>query len=88
MHEVRPRVIDILQLMIELQYVLEHILHRANRMCIRSAATFLDDSPLRRNQLVQQHVVVLEPIIQFLVVRRIGDMHGGDQIDLHRMHSC
>jgi hypothetical protein len=54
MHEVLRRVIDIFQLMVELEQVLNRILHGADRMSVRRAAAGLHHRAFRRNQLVQQ----------------------------------
>ena len=41
-----------------------------------------DDRSFRGYQLVQQRIVLLKSLVQLLVVRRICDVNGADQIDL------
>ena len=81
MDEVAGRVVDLVELKIELQDAGHHHLEHRDRGAAGLHSSLGNPSPLGRDQFVKDRIVVAKAAVQFLVVGCLRDVHGGHQID-------
>ncbi len=83
MDEIILVIVDVLQLMLELEHVLHAVLQKRDGMPTAAATPLGNARPFGCDQLVQQHVVLLEFLVELVVVRLLANVHGADQVDRH-----
>ena len=66
--EVGPRVVDLLELVLDLEHLLHAVLQGAQRMAVRRAAARGHHRPCRGDQLVQHGVVLAEAAVELGVI--------------------
>ncbi len=80
MNEVRPAVVDLVELEAEVQELGERDLG-LRQQSLAPRNLFVDVDTRRRNEFVEQGVVVPEAVVEFGVVRLVADVDGADEVD-------